>query len=84
MRVEQRGKSERSEIPKGRGVWGSTNGTKKLIANGAIRVILELYLRIYIYLFIFKSGATPVFPEQLAAMHRSRRVMKLRAAIDLI
>ena len=45
---------------------------KKKIGNGAIRVILELicaFFFVVIYLFIFlESGATPVYPEQLAGM----------------
>ena len=47
MRVEQRGRTERSEVPNGRPVVrGSTPGNfrKTKIANVSIRVILELYL----------------------------------------
>ena len=82
MRVEQRGRAERSKVPNGRGGVGSVGPPPEFKKKNRLQMVQsELFwsficeLKKYIYIFylnffilFFKSGATPVFPEQLAAM----------------
>ena len=79
MRAEQRGRTSLRSVPNGR---GSGVHPKKKIGNGAIRVILELICDFFKNVYL-ESGATPVYPEQLAGMPSCRRpetmpVMTLR------